>query len=106
MAAVVVPFATVSFGAGDHSMADVYFALSKGIDIYLLILTVRVLLTWFRNISWSSEPFRTLRAFTDPVLNSCRGIIPPISGIDLSPMLLFFGLNFAAKQLRVMAMNA
>lgn len=53
-----------------------------------------------------SEPFRFLRTITDPVLNGCRGIIPPISGIDVSPMLLFFGLNFVAKQLRIMAINA
>lgn len=30
-------------------------------QIYLAILTVRVLLSWFRNIDWFSEPWNTLR---------------------------------------------
>jgi uncharacterized protein YggT (Ycf19 family) len=32
-----------------------------------------------------------------------RGIIPAIGGIDLSPMLGFFILSFAAKQLKRMS---
>ncbi|KAL6749976.1 hypothetical protein V8C86DRAFT_2824720 [Haematococcus lacustris] len=67
-----------------------------------MILTIRVLLTWF-SVRWQSEPFRTLRTLTDPVMNSVRGLLPPLGGIDFSPMLLFFGLNFLAKQLRLMA---
>lgn len=31
---------------------------------------------------------------TDPFLQVFRGIIPPLGGIDLSPMLGFFLLNF------------
>jgi YggT family protein len=31
---------------------------------------------------------------TDPFLNVFRGIIPAVGGIDLSPMLGFFLLNF------------
>lgn len=30
-------------------------------QIYLLVLTLRVILTWFRNINWYNEPFATLR---------------------------------------------
>lgn len=52
-----------------------------------------------------SEPFRTLRQFTDPPLNACRGLLPPVGGIDLSPMLLFFGLSFLSKALRRLAMG-
>jgi len=53
-----------------------------------------------------AEPARTLRQFTDPPLNACRGIIPAIGGIDLSPMLLFFGLSFLSKQLKLLAIGA
>jgi hypothetical protein len=30
-------------------------------QIYSVLLTLRVLLTWFRNINWNGEPFNTLR---------------------------------------------
>ncbi|KAF5838720.1 YGGT family-domain-containing protein [Dunaliella salina] len=106
--AVALPFASsvISSGSGANSMGEVYFALSKAIDIYMMVLTVRVLMTWFRGINWLSEPARTLRQFTDPPLNACRGIIPAIGGIDLSPMLLFFGLSFLSKQLKILALGA
>lgn len=77
--------------------------LAKGVDVFQAVLMVRVLLTWFKNINWFSEPFRTLRTFTDPYLQLFSRIIPPIGGIDLSPMLGFFLLNFVGNMLRGMA---
>ena len=76
------------------------------VQIYLVLLTIRVLLTWFRNINWNSTPFNTIRQFTDPYINLFRGVVPPIGGMDLSPMLGFFLLSLAAKQLRRMSMGA
>lgn len=35
--------------------------LTHHTQIYLAILTVRVLLSWFRNIDWFTEPWNTLR---------------------------------------------
>jgi YggT family protein len=67
------------------------------------VLTVRVLLTWFKQVQWSSEPWASLRQLTDPYLNVFRGIIPPLGGIDLSPILAFFLLSFASKTLKGMA---
>ncbi|MEW5301328.1 MAG: hypothetical protein WDW36_004193 [Sanguina aurantia] len=85
---------------------EIYAGLAKAVDVYQLILTVRVLATWFNNINWSNEPFNTLRQFTDPFLNAFRGIIPPIGGMDLSIMLGFFLLSLVKGQLRRMAMGA
>lgn len=31
------------------------------LQIYLVILTVRILLSWFRTIDWYTEPWNTLR---------------------------------------------
>ncbi|WIA33967.1 hypothetical protein OEZ86_007062 [Tetradesmus obliquus] len=93
--AAVLPFASTTIvKASSSTQAEIYFGLAKAVDIYLAILTVRVLLSWFRNIDWFSEPWNTLRQLTDPFLSVFRGIIPPLGGIDLSPMLGFFLLNF------------
>lgn len=62
---------------------------------------MRILLSWFRNINWQGEPFNTLRQLTDPYLSMFRGIIPALGGIDLSPMLGFFLLNFLRGVLMV-----
>ncbi|KXZ55540.1 hypothetical protein GPECTOR_2g1089 [Gonium pectorale] len=94
----VLPFAT-AIQSNASATAEIYGAIAKALDIYLLVLTLRVILTWFRNINWSGEPFVTLRQFTDPFLNTFRGILPSFGGIDVSPMIGFLLLNFVRNQL-------
>jgi YggT family protein len=31
------------------------------LQIYLVVLTVRILMSWFRTIDWYAEPWNTLR---------------------------------------------
>eukprot|EP00276_Gloeochaete_wittrockiana_P004344 CAMPEP_0184645370 /NCGR_PEP_ID=MMETSP0308-20130426/1829_1 /TAXON_ID=38269 /ORGANISM="Gloeochaete witrockiana, Strain SAG 46.84" /LENGTH=158 /DNA_ID=CAMNT_0027074297 /DNA_START=367 /DNA_END=843 /DNA_ORIENTATION=- len=63
------------------------------LQIYLFLLTVRVVLTWLPNVE-DSPPIEFLRSITDPYLNTFRGLIPPIGGIDISPILAFLLLQF------------
>jgi len=60
------------------------------VNLYTLILTVRILLSWFPNINWYDPPFSILSQLTDPYLNLFRSIIPPLGGLDLSPIIAFF----------------
>jgi len=69
------------------------------IGIYLAILFVRVLLTWFPSVNWSSQPFAFLSQITDPYLNLFRSIIPPMGGMDFSPMLAFLVLSLFQRAL-------
>ena len=69
------------------SIALLDTTLSAFITIYTGLLFVRILLTWFPNISFYDQPFATLAQLTDPYLNVFRSIIPPLGGMDLSPML-------------------
>jgi len=66
------------------------------INIYLVLLVIRVLLSWFPSISWYNQPWLTLSQLTDPYLNLFRSIIPPLGGIDFSPILAFLLLQFLA----------
>jgi YggT family protein len=67
--------------------------LGNFLDIYLVLLLVRVLLSWFPNIDWGSNPWSVLSQLTDPYLNIFRSIIPPIGGIDISSVLAFLLLQ-------------
>jgi YggT family protein len=69
------------------------------ISIYLALLFIRVLLTWFPNINWSNQPFTALSQVTDPYLNVFRSIIPPMGGMDFSPMLAFLVLSLLQRTL-------
>jgi YggT family protein len=69
------------------------------VEIYLYILIVRIILSWFP-ISESS-PFmpvvRVLSAVTDPILKPLRRVLPPLNlggmGIDLSPIIVLVVLE-------------
>lgn len=71
--------------------------LATFITIYSYVVIVRILLTWFPNISWYDQPFSTLSQLTDPYLNLFRSIIPPLGGIDLSPILAILLLQVAGS---------
>ena len=64
------------------------------LKFYSILLTLRVYVTWFPNINMFSQPFSSLGKMTDPYLKLFRGIIPPLIGLDLSPLLGFLLLTF------------
>ncbi|MEH2278072.1 MAG: YggT family protein [Nostoc sp.] len=61
--------------------------LATFIQIYTVLLIIRVLLTWFPTINWYNQPFSALSQITDPYLDLFRRIIPPLGGMDFSAML-------------------
>ena len=67
--------------------------LSQTLQIYSLVLIVRVLLSWFPNLDWGNPVLSSVSAITDPYLKAFRGLIPPLGGIDLSAILAFLALN-------------
>jgi YggT family protein len=74
--------------------------LASFIQIYTVLLIIRVLLTWFPNINWYNQPFTTLSQITDPYLNLFRSIIPPLGGIDFSAMLAILLLQIVGGGLQ------
>lgn len=66
------------------------------LEIYNLIITARILLSWFPQAQGVAA-LQPVYAVTDPYLNLFRGIIPPIFGLDLSPILAFVTLNLLSS---------
>ncbi len=62
-------------------------SLYSFINIYVLLLGVRILLTWFQTAGWAQQGMILLSPITDPYLNIFRSFVPPLGGLDLSPML-------------------
>ena len=61
--------------------------LANFLNIYFYLLIVRILLTWFPTVEWMNQIQSFLSPITDPYLNIFRSFIPPIGGMDLSPIL-------------------
>ncbi|HRD65879.1 MAG TPA: YggT family protein [Candidatus Competibacter sp.] len=69
------------------------------INIYLWGVVIQAVLSWF-----NPDPYhpaaRVLAQLTAPVLRPARRLLPPISGIDLSPMLVVVALIFVSLLLQ------
>lgn len=66
------------------------------LNIYSVILLIRVLLSWFPDIDHYSPPVQMLYAVTEPILSPIRIFLrqqfPEMSMIDFSPMVVFVGI--------------
>ncbi|MGB3264394.1 MAG: YggT family protein [Microcoleus sp.] len=80
-----------------YSIGLLATTLSSFLQIYVVLMIFRVLLSWFPNINWYDPPFSILSQLTDPYLNLFRSIIPPLGGIDFSPLIAFFVLQFGSE---------
>ena len=74
-------------------------SLLSFLQIYWVLLIVRILLSWFQTAQWAGQVISFLAPITDPYLNIFRSIIPPIGGIDISAILALFLLQFIQSSL-------
>jgi YggT family protein len=76
------------------------------IQAYIVVLFVRIILTWFPTDPWSGlgRFERALGRVTDPVLAPIRRVLPPLrvggGGIDLSPIVALVALEVLVSILR------
>ena len=68
-------------------------AIHNFFGLLQLVIIIRILLSWFPNINWWNQPFKFLREVTEPILEPFRKLVPPIGGLDLSPIVLFIALG-------------
>jgi len=62
------------------------------LQIYYVLLLLRVVMTWIPNLDTRHPLARFLYDVTEPVLSPIRQMIPPQGGFDLSPMIAFLGI--------------
>ena len=63
------------------------------LNVYMLIIVARAIISWV-----SPDPYNPIVNFlyraTDPVLRYVQRIIPPLGGIDISPILVLLVIVF------------
>jgi YggT family protein len=74
-------------------------SLVQFLQIYWVLLIVRILLSWFQTAEWAGQVISFLSPITDPYLNIFRSIIPPLGGIDISAILALILLQFVQSSL-------
>lgn len=85
---------TTAMAIPGYGIAEQVFVGGFGnfLSIYNIIITARILLSWFPQAQGIGA-LQPVYAITDPFLNLFRGVIPPLFGLDLSPIAAFFLLN-------------
>lgn len=76
---------------------SVSYLVYQFFNIIMLLMLIRVLLSWIPNINWHKEPVNSLRQFTDYIFEPFRRIIPPIGMIDISPIFAFITISLIEK---------
>lgn len=76
------------------SIGQLLVLLVQGVNI---VVVLWCLLSWFPNIRWYEQPFKTLDSIVRPILEPFRRLIPPIGNIDISPMIAIMLLQALAN---------
>lgn len=62
------------------------------IDLYSLLILVAVVLSWLR-LDPRHPAVQFVDTLTEPVLAPIRRLLPPMGGLDFSPLVLLVGLR-------------
>jgi YggT family protein len=86
-------------GVGGLLLLTVMELLKLLINIYLWSIIIQVVLSWI-NPDPRHPAARVLTQLTAPLLRPAQRLLPPISGVDLSPMLVVVALIFLSLLLQ------
>jgi YggT family protein len=66
------------------------------VDLYSLVVLVAVIMSWLP-VDRRNPLVTLLYGLTEPVLAPIRRVLPPMAGLDLSPIVLLLALRFLKR---------
>ena len=57
------------------------------LGLLILLNVFRIILTWYPQISLDKFPFKLIAIPTEPLLFLLRRLIPPLGGVDVTPVI-------------------
>ena len=83
-------------GAALHPVGLLFWSIAELlgllINIYLFSILIQVVLSWI-NPGGYNPAISLIYSLNEPLLAPARRLIPPLSGLDLSPMVVLIGLQ-------------
>ena len=87
-------------------MGLLVYLINLAVDIYIGIIVIQVAVSWlmaFDVINAANEQAQNLisllKRATDPVYQPLKKYVPPIGGIDLTPLIVIIGLSIVRNVL-------
>ena len=66
--------------------------VNLAINVFLFSILIQVIISWINPGNYNPV-LSLIHSLTEPLLRPARRLIPPISGLDLSPMVVMIGLT-------------
>ena len=85
----------------DIALAVALFSVKTFLNVYMLSIFGEVILSWLGPAAHQSPLFPVVFKINSPILNRLRNVIPPMGGLDLSPMIAIVAVQFLRYSLPV-----
>lgn len=80
---------------------SIWLLIGNIIQIYIYIIFAMIVMSWLLSFGvmnirspWVGRVWKLLEQATEPVMGPVRRLIPPLGGLDLSPIVVIFALLF------------
>jgi YggT family protein len=74
--------------------------LSPLLGLMIFLFIFRIVLTWYPQLDLNRFPFNVIALPTEPFLIPLRKIVPPIGGVDITPI-IWVGIFSLVRELLV-----
>ena len=91
---IVLSLKGMSFSFAALTLLSLSQLISLLFNVFVFAIFARAILSWL-NPGTFNEATKLLYNLTEPLLSTCRRIIPDMGGIDLSPLAALIGLQLA-----------
>jgi YggT family protein len=73
--------------------------VSDALQVLTLLIVVRAVLSWVPSVDYGHPLIRLIVRVSDPILEPVRRVLPPLGGLDLSPLVAILLLQLAGQLL-------
>ena len=62
-------------------------------NIFYVLIILRIFMSWIPSIDWEQQPVKFVRIVTDSYLTVFQRLVPPLGGLDFSPIIAIIVLQ-------------
>mmetsp|Transcript_45406 Transcript_45406/g.176523 ORF Transcript_45406/g.176523 Transcript_45406/m.176523 type:complete len:147 (-) Transcript_45406:3663-4103(-) len=70
---------------------------SIGLNIFNVMMVTRIILSWYPQVDVTKAPWIYVVVPTEPLLKGTRKVVPPVGGVDISPVIWVFFASFVQE---------
>jgi YggT family protein len=80
-------------------VVDLIILVDRIFQLLTILVVIRVLLSWVPSVDYGHPLISLIVRMTDPILKPVQRILPPMGGLDLSPIIAILLLNLVGQLL-------